>query len=173
MVADFRRRFWVTLVLTPPVLLLSPMIRHWLGLTETLSFPGDGLVLFVLSSIAYVYGGWPFLTGFTSELRKGQPGMMTLIALAISAAYFFSAAVTFGFPGEAFYWELVTLIAIMLLGHWVEMRSVMGASRALEELVRLLPDSATRIDADGTPHEVPISTLKPGDRVIVRPGAKV
>ncbi|MBN9276620.1 MAG: heavy metal translocating P-type ATPase, partial [Hyphomicrobium sp.] len=98
MVADFRRRFWVTLVLTPPVLLLSPMIRHWLGLTELLSFPGDGLVLFVLSTVAYLYGGWPFLTGFFSELRKGQPGMMTLIALAISAAYFFSAAVTFGFP---------------------------------------------------------------------------
>src|SRR3546814_806677 len=99
--------------------------------------------------------------------------MMTLIALAISAAYFFSAAVTFGLPGEALYWELVTLIAIMLLGHWVEMRSIMGASRALEELVRLLPDSATRIDADGAMHEVPISSLEPGDRVIVRPGAKV
>jgi Cu2+-exporting ATPase len=173
MVADFRRRFWVTLVLTPPVLLLSPMIRHYLGLTDVLSFRGDGLVLFALSTIAYLYGGWPFLTGFFSELRKGQPGMMTLIAMAISAAYFFSAAVTFGFPGEAFYWELVTLIAIMLLGHWVEMRSVMGASRALEELVRLLPDSATRIDADGTTHDVPISELKPGDHVIVRPGAKV
>lgn len=173
MVADFRRRFWVTLVLTPPVLLLSPMIRHYLGLTDVLSFQGDGLVLFALSTIAYLYGGWPFLTGFFSELRKGQPGMMTLIAMAISAAYFFSAAVTFGFPGEPFYWELVTLIAIMLLGHWVEMRSVMGASRALEELVRLLPDSATRIDIDGTTHDVPIADLKPGDRVIVRPGAKV
>ncbi len=173
MVADFRRRFWVTLVLTPPVLLLSPMIRHWLGLTEVLSFPGDGLALFVLSTIAYLYGGWPFLTGFLSEFRKLQPGMMTLIALAISAAYFFSAAVTFGFPGEAFYWELVTLIAIMLLGHWVEMRSVMGASRALEELVRLLPDSATRIKADGSSEEVPISALQPGDQVLVRPGAKV
>ncbi len=173
MVADFRRRFWVTLVLTPPVLLLSPMIRDWLGLSDVLSFPGDGWVLFALSTIAYFYGGWPFLTGFFSELRKGQPGMMTLIALAISAAYFFSAAVTFGFPGEAFYWELVTLIAIMLLGHWIEMRSVMGASRALEELVRLLPDSATRIDDDGKMHEVPISDLNPGDRVIVRPGAKV
>src|SRR3546814_11486521 len=92
-------------------------------------------------------GGWPFLTGFVSELRKKQPGMMTLIALAISAAYFFSAAVTFGFPGEAFYWELVTLIGIMLLGHWIAMRSVMGASRALAELVRLLPDHATSIDA--------------------------
>ncbi|HEV7286344.1 MAG TPA: heavy metal translocating P-type ATPase, partial [Kaistia sp.] len=173
MVADFRRRFWITLILTPPVLLLSPMIRDWLGFTDILSFQGDGLVLFALSSVAYLYGGWPFLTGFFSELRKGQPGMMTLIAMAISAAYFFSAAVTFGFPGEAFYWELVTLIAIMLLGHWVEMRSVMGASRALEELVRLLPDSATRIDADGTTHEVAISDLKPGDQVIVRPGAKV
>lgn len=173
MVADFRRRFWITMILTPPVLLLSPMIQHWLGLAEALAFPGDRFVLFGLSTFAYLYGGWPFLTGFTSELRKGQPGMMTLIALAISAAYIFSAAVTFGFPGEAFYWELVTLIVIMLLGHWVEMRSVMGASRALEELVRLLPDSATRIDIDGTAHEVPISELKPGDHVIVRPGAKV
>jgi len=173
MVADFRRRFWVTLILTPPVLLLSPMIQHWFGIAEALAFPGDRYVLFVLSTIAYVYGGWPFLTGFTSELRKGQPGMMTLIALAISAAYFFSAAVTFGFPGEELYWELVTLIAIMLLGHWIEMRSVMGASRALEELVRLLPDSATKIDADGTTHEVAISALQPGDRVLVRPGAKV
>ena len=173
MVADFRRRFWITLLLTPPILLLSPMIQHLLGIGDALAFPGDRYVLFVLSSVAYVYGGWPFLTGFTSELRKGQPGMMTLIALAISAAYFFSAAVTFGFPGEAFYWELVTLIAIMLLGHWVEMRSVMGASRALEELVKLLPDSATRIDADGSTHEVPIATLTHGDRVLVRPGAKV
>ena len=173
MVADFRRRFWVTLVLTPPVLLLSPMIQHWLGIADALAFPGDGLVLFALSTVAYVYGGWPFLTGFTSELRKRQPGMMTLIALAISAAYFFSAATTFGFPGESFYWELVTLIAIMLLGHWIEMRSVMGASRALEELVRLLPDSATKIDADGTTHEIPISALQPGDRVLIRPGAKV
>src|SRR3546814_10751609 len=90
MIADYRRRFWVTLVLTPPVLLLSPMIQHWLGLAETISFPGDGLLLFALSTIVYVYGGWPFLTGFVSELRKKQPGMMTLIALAISAAYFFS-----------------------------------------------------------------------------------
>lgn len=173
MVADYRRRFWLVLALTPPILLLSPMIQHWLGIAETLAFPGDRYVIFVLSTIAYLYGGWPFLTGFTSELRKRQPGMMTLISIAISAAYFFSVAVTFGFPGEELYWELVTLIAIMLLGHWIEMRSVMGASRALEELVRLLPDSATRIKADGSSEEVPISTLQPGDKVIVRPGAKV
>ena len=173
MVADFRRRFWVTLLLTPFVLALSPMIQHALGLGEALAFPGDRYVLFALSTVAYLYGGWPFLVGVVSELRKRQPGMMTLIALAISAAYVFSVAVTFGFPGQEFYWELVTLIAIMLLGHWVEMRSVMGASRALEELVKLLPDSATRIDADGSLHDVPISELQPGDRVIVRPGAKV
>ena len=173
MVADYRRRFWLVLALTPPILLLSPMIQHWLGIAETLAFPGDRYVIFVLSTIAYLYGGWPFLTGFTSELRKRQPGMMTLISIAISAAYFFSVTVTFGFPGQELYWELVTLIAIMLLGHWIEMRSVMGASRALEELVRLLPDSATRIKADGSSEEVPISTLQPGDKVIVRPGAKV
>ncbi|KAF1693157.1 MAG: copper-translocating P-type ATPase [Lysobacterales bacterium 14-68-21] len=173
MVADFRRRFWVTLLLTPFVLALSPMIQHALGLGEALAFTGDRYLLFALSTVAYLYGGWPFLVGVVSELRKRQPGMMTLIALAISAAYIFSVAVTFGFPGQEFYWELVTLIAIMLLGHWVEMRSVMGASRALEELVKLLPDSATRIDADGSLHDVPISALQPGDRVIVRPGAKV
>lgn len=173
MVTDFRRRFWITLLLTPPVLLLSPMIQHALGISDELTFPGDRYVLFLLSSVVYVYGGWPFLIGFASELRKAQPGMMTLIAMAISAAYFFSAAVTLGFPGEEFYWELVTLIAIMLLGHWVEMRSVIGASRALEELVRLLPDSATRIDDNGSTQEVPVVTLKPGDRVVVRPGGKV
>jgi Cu2+-exporting ATPase len=173
MVADFRRRFWVTLLLTPPILLLSPMIQHWLGISGLLSFRGSSYVLFALSTIAYVYGGWPFLTGFTSELRNRQPGMMTLIALAISAAYFFSAAVTFGFPGQEFYWELVTLIAIMLLGHWIEMRSIMGASRALEELVRLLPDKAFKLDDNGVAQEVPISALGPGDHVLVRPGAKV
>ncbi|MGV6872172.1 heavy metal translocating P-type ATPase [Pseudochelatococcus sp. B33] len=173
MIADFRRRFWVSLVLTPPVLFLSPMIRHWFGLGEASPFPGSDWVLFALSTIVYVYGGRPFLTGFTSELRDRQPGMMTLIALAISAAYFYSAAVTFGLPGEAFYWELVTLIAIMLLGHWLEMRSVMGASRALEELVRLLPDTATILDADGTTREVPVTALKAGERVLVRPGGRV
>jgi Cu2+-exporting ATPase len=173
MVADFRRRFWVALVLTPPVLLLSPMIRDWFGLADVLSFPRDDLVLFALSTVVYVYGGWPFLTGFSKELRAGKPGMMTLIALAISVAYFYSAAVTFGLDGMAFYWELVTLIAIMLLGHWLEMRSVMGASRALEELVRLLPDTALRMDSQGNTQEVPVSALQRGDRVLLRPGAKV
>lgn len=171
MVADFRQRFWVSLVLTPPILLLSPMIQHWLGIQG--DFPGSEFLLFALSSVAYLYGGWPFLTGFFSEMRDRQPGMMTLIALAISVAYLYSAAVTFGLPGTSFYWELVTLIVIMLLGHWLEMRSVMGASRALEELVRLLPDTAARLDDGGAISEVPISELVPGDRVLIRPGAKV
>ena len=131
MVADFRRRFWLCLALTPPVLLLSPMIQHGLGLGDALRFRGDGLVLFALSTVIYVYGGRPFLTGFLSELRNREPGMMTLIAVAISVAFFYSAAVTFGLQGESFYWEVVTLIDVMLLGHWLEMRSVIGASRAL------------------------------------------
>lgn len=173
MVADYRRRFWISLVLTPPVLLLSPMIQHLFGIQGSLDFPGSEFLLFALSTVVYVYGGWPFLTGFTSELRAGKPGMMTLIALAISVAYLYSAAVTLGLPGTSFYWELVTLIVIMLLGHWLEMRSVMGASRALEELVRLLPDTAARLDASGAVTEVPISELVPGDRVLIRPGAKV
>ena len=173
MVADFRRRFWLSLVLTPPVLLLSPMIQHWLDIEGALEFAGSELLLFALSTVVFLYGGWPFLTGFTSELRARMPGMMTLIALAISVAYLYSAAVTFGLPGMSFYWELATLIVIMLLGHWLEMRSVMGASRALEELVRLLPDTAARLDAFGAVTDVPISELVPGDRVLIRPGAKV
>jgi P-type Cu2+ transporter len=173
MVADFRRRFWLCLALTPPVLLLSPMIQHGLGLGDALRFRGDGLVLFALSTVVYVYGGRPFLTGFLSELRNREPGMMTLIAVAISVAFFYSAAVTFGFRGESFYWEVVTLIDVMLLGHWLEMRSVIGASRALEELVRLLPDTALKLDAQGNAQEIPVSALRLGDRVLIRPGAKV
>ena len=127
-----------------------------------------------LSSIIYFWGGWPFLTGALPEVRSGRPGMMTLVALAISTAYFYSAAVTLGLPGgEPFYWELATLVTIMLLGHWLEMRSVLGASRALEELVRLLPDTALRVKADGGTEEVPVAALVAGDRVVIRPGAKV
>jgi len=172
-VADFRRRFWLCLALTPPVLLLSPTIQHGLGFGDAPRFRGDGLVLFALSTVIYVYGGRPFLAGFLSELRNREPGMMTLVAVAISVAFFYSAAVTFGFQGASFYWEVVTLIDVMLLGHWIEMRSVMGASRALEELVRLLPDTALKLDASGNMQEVPVSSLQPRDRVLIRPGAKV
>lgn len=174
MVADFRRRFWVCLVLTVPVLVLSPMVRNFTGQGMAPLFAGEEWVALALSSIIYFWGGWPFLKGALPEIRSGRPGMMTLVALAISTAYFYSAAVTLGLPGgEPFYWELATLVSIMLLGHWLEMRSVLGASRALEELVRLLPDTALRVTADGGTEDVPVAALIAGDRVVIRPGAKV
>jgi Cu2+-exporting ATPase len=174
MVADFRRRFWVCLVLTVPVLVLSPMVRDFTGQGMAPLFAGEEWVALALSSIIYFWGGWPFLKGALPEIRSGRPGMMTLVALAISTAYFYSAAVTLGLPGgEPFYWELATLVTIMLLGHWLEMRSVLGASRALEELVRLLPDTALRVTADGGTEDVPVAALIAGDRVVIRPGAKV
>ena len=173
MIADFRRRFWVSLALTVPVLALSPIVQRLLGVEKAWTFPGDGFVLLALSSVIYFYGGWPFLRGLFDELRKLRPGMMTLIALAISVAYFYSAAVALGLPGEVFFWELATLISIMLLGHWIEMRSVMGASRALEELVRLMPAEAHRLRPDGQTEDVPVTELQRGDRVLVKPGEKV
>jgi P-type Cu2+ transporter len=174
MVADFRRRFWVCLVLTVPVLVLSPMVRNFTGQGMAPLFAGEEWVALALSSIIYFWGGWPFLKGALPEIRSGRPGMMTLVALAISTAYYYSAAVTLGLPGgEPFYWELATLVTIMLVGHWLEMRSVLGASRALEELVRLLPDTALRVTADGGTEDVPVAALIAGDRVVIRPGAKV
>ena len=173
MIADFRRRFWVSLALTVPIVALSPMIQHWLGLRDALAFPGSDYVLFALSSVVFFYGGWPFLKGLVAELRDRRPGMMTLISLAISVAYVYSSAVTFGLAGEMFFWELATLIDVMLLGHWIEMRSVLGASGALEALVRLLPATAHRLKPDGGTEEVPISALTAGDKVLVKPGEKV
>lgn len=173
MIADFKRRFWVSLVLTVPILLLSPMIQDFLGLGEALRFSGSPLVLFALSSFVFVYGGWPFLKGFLGEVRKRQTGMMTLISMAISVAYIYSSATVFGLAGEPFFWELATLIDVMLLGHWIEMRSVMGASAALEALVKLMPATADRLKEDGSTEEVPVTELVAGDRVLVRPGAKV
>src|SRR5437773_934317 len=173
MVDDFRRRFWVSLALTVPVLATSEMIQHFLGLRGTFAFPGDRYVEFGFASAVYFYGGRPFLTGLVDELRKRLPGMMTLVALAITVAYVYSALVVFGLPGSVFFWETATLIDIMLLGHWIEMRSVLGASRALEQLVRLLPAEAHRLSADGSIEEVPLAALRPGDRVLVKPGEKI
>ncbi|MEX2430670.1 MAG: copper-translocating P-type ATPase [Dehalococcoidia bacterium] len=177
MLADFRRRFWVSLVLTLPIIVLSPLIQGFVGLEDELSFPGDLWVQLALASVVFFYGGWPFLTGAISELRDGRPGMMTLIGLAITVAYAYSAAVVLGLPGEPFFWELATLVTIMLLGHWIEMRSVMGASNALEALVRLMPSEAHRIEADpsGQPRTVDVSVteLRRGDRVLVKPGEKL
>ncbi|HEY3203290.1 MAG TPA: copper-translocating P-type ATPase [Thermoanaerobaculia bacterium] len=172
-VADFRRRFWISLGLTFPVVVLSPMIQKALRLPEILAFSGSRLVQFAFASAVFFYGGWPFLKGLVDELAKRRPGMMTLIGLATSVAYFYSTAVAFGVPGEGFYWELATLIDIMLLGHWVEMRSVMGASRALEELAKLMPSEAHRLRPDGSTDDIPLSDLRKGDRVLVKPGEKV
>lgn len=173
MVADFRKRFLISAIVTLPVLALSPMIQQFLGLGETLRFPGDGYVLFALSSIIFFYGGWPFLKGLVSELRNKRPGMMTLIGLAITVAYVYSSAVVLILDGKLFFWELATLIAVMLLGHWIEMRSIMGASRALEELAKLMPSEAHRLKPDGSLEDVPLNELEPGDKVVVKPGEKI
>ncbi len=173
MIADFRRRFWISAVLTLPILALSPMLQHWFGLPQALAFRGSDYVLFALSSVVFFYGGRPFLAGIARELARRQPGMMTLIALAISVAYFYSSAVVFGLAGEPFFWELATLIDVMLLGHWIEMRSVLGASRALESLVQLLPSTAHRLSENEEVEDVSVSALEPGDRVLIKPGEKV
>ena len=173
MVADFRKRFWISLILTGPVLALSPLIQRLLGLEQVISFPGDLYVLFALSTAVFFYGGYPFLKGLFQELRSKQPGMMTLIALAITTAYTYSSAVVFGVTGKVFFWELVTLVDIMLLGHWIEMKSVLGASRALEELAKLMPSEAHKIMADGSSQDVPLEDLRVGDRVLVKPGEKL
>ncbi|MDD1712742.1 MAG: cadmium-translocating P-type ATPase, partial [Methanoregulaceae archaeon] len=167
---DFKRRFIISSIITIPILILSPVIQSFFGFR--FEFPGSEYVTLILASIVYFYGGNPFLKGIFRELREKTPGMMTLIAVAISVAYFYSAAVVFGLEGEGFFWELATLIDIMLLGHWIEMRSVLGASRALEELVKIMPQEAHLLKDQDT-ITVKISELKPGDRVLIRPGEKV
>jgi Cu2+-exporting ATPase len=170
MIEDFKKRFWVSLILTIPVLLLSPMIQDWLGLDW--SFSGDMYLLFALSTVIYFYGGFPFLKGLKEEIQKGQLGMMTLIAIAISAAYIYSSAVVFGLEGKTFFWELATLIDVMLLGHWLEMRSVLGASKALEALAALMPDEANLVHGDHI-MKVKVSDLKTKDIILIKPGEKV
>jgi Cu2+-exporting ATPase len=172
-VTDFRRRFWISLIVTIPILILSPAIQEFAGVGQALRFPGDQYVLFMLASFVYFYGGYPFLKGIVNELRARLPGMMTLIAVAITTAYLYSTAITFGLSGGVLFWELSTLIDIMLLGHWIEMRSVMGASQALEELAKLMPADAHKLLTDGSVHDVPLDSLVVGDRVLVKPGEKV
>ena len=173
MIADFRRRFWISLVLTLPILALAPVIQRFLGVAEAWTFAGDRYLQFGLATGVFFYGGWPFLTGAIAECKRRNPGMMTLIALAIVIAYGYSSAVVFGLPGVVFFWELATLIDVMLLGHWVEMRSVLGASGALERLVKLLPAQAHRFHADGSVEEIAVTELQRGDRVLVKPGERI
>jgi P-type Cu2+ transporter len=170
MIDDFKKRFWVSLVLAIPVIILSPMVQHILSFS--VDIPYSMFIAFVLSSIIYFYGGWPFLTGLVEEVKKAAPGMMTLIGVAITVAYLYSTAIVFGLPGMDFFWELATLIVIMLLGHWIEMKSVLGASKALELLVSMMPAEAMLIQ-DGETVQVPIEALKKGDLILVRPGEKV
>jgi len=169
-VADFKKRFYVVLVLTIPIMLLSEMIQHWLSIQ--INFPGSKYVLLALSSVVFFYGGWPFLKGLVGEVNAKNPGMMTLIAFAISVAYIYSVATVVGLKGMDFFWELATLILIMLLGHWIEMKSVAGASRELELLVQLMPDDAHLVDGEKTT-DVKTETLKENDIILIKPGEKV
>ncbi len=171
MVNDFKRRFFISLILTIPVLALSPMIQGFIGVDWR--FAGDMYILFAISTVIFFYGGWPFITGGISELKDRNPGMMTLIGLAITIAYGYSSFVVFGWEGQQLFWELATLVDIMLLGHWIEMRSVMGASNALEQLVKLMPNEAHRLDENDNVTDVPLSELKHHDRVLVKPGEKI
>ncbi|MFO7944718.1 MAG: copper-translocating P-type ATPase [Anaerolineales bacterium] len=165
----FRTRFWWSLLLTVPVLLYSPTIQSWLGFSAP-AFPGSQWVPFIFSLIIFGYGGLPFLEMALPEVRSRKPGMMTLISLAISVAFVYSVLAQVAGLGEGFFWELVTLIDVMLLGHWMEMRSVRQASGALNELAKLMPDTAERILPDGETETVPAAELEEGDRLLVRPG---
>ena len=172
MIVDFRRRFWISLAVTVPILVLSPMIQGLLGYDLTLFRDADSFLLFALSTFVYFYGGWPFLKGLVDELKEKQPGMMTLIAVAITVAWGYSTATTFGVEGSTFFWELATLIDIMLLGHWLEMRSVAGASRALQQLVEMVPSEAHLLE-NGETRDVKVEDLEKDNRVLVRPGEKI
>lgn len=168
----FRQRFWVSLALSIPVLLYSPMIQEWLGFSMP-GFPGSQWITPLFSVVVFVYGGIPFLDMARPELRNRRPGMMTLISLAISVAFVYSLGALFVLEGDTFFWELVTLIDIMLLGHWLEMRSVRQASGALNELAKLMPDTAELIRADGSITKVQVAKLRHGDMVLVRPGSSI
>lgn len=173
MAKDFITRFWISIALTIPILVLSPMIQEFLGLGDILSFSGDIYVSFVLSSIVFFYGGWPFLKGLYDELKDRQPGMMTLIGIAITVAYGYSTLVVFAVEGKVFFWELATLVDIMLIGHYIEMKSVMSASRALEEMAKLMPSVAHVVQDDGSTKDIPLEELQKGLKVLVKPGEKV
>jgi Cu2+-exporting ATPase len=170
MIADFKRRFYVVFALTVPIMLLSGMIQQFIGVHWW--FPGSSYVLLALSTVVFVYGGWPFLKGSVNEVKTKNPGMMFLIGFAITVSYVYSVAVVFGLKGGDFFWELATLILIMLLGHWIEMRSVAGASKGLELLVQLMPSDAHMVMPDSV-HDVKTGTLKEKDVILVKPGEKV
>ncbi|MGQ9725806.1 MAG: copper-translocating P-type ATPase [Candidatus Bathycorpusculaceae bacterium] len=171
-IQEFKSRFWVSLVLTIPILLLSTMVQEWFPQLQIIKIPYQPYILLLLAAIVYVYGGMPFLKGLAGELKARQPGMMTLIGMAITVAFLYSASTAIFQLGMDFFWELATLIDVMLLGHWIEAKSVMGASMALEELVRIMPTTAHRLK-DGEIEDIPVADLRVGDTVLVRPGEKI
>ncbi len=168
---DMKRRFIVSVIITIPILLLSPMIQQWFGFT--IDIPYREGIIFALATFIYLYGGKPFLTMMIGEIRSKKPGMMTLISMAISVAYFYSAMTLVMPGGKEFFWELATLIDIMLIGHYIEAKSVLGAANALEELVKMMPKTAMRVKADGQLEEVGVDQLKKEDIILVRPGEKI
>jgi P-type Cu2+ transporter len=170
MIDDFKKRFYVVLALTIPIMVLSPMIQHWLNVGW--SFVGSNYVLLLLASIVFFYGGWPFLTGLVNEVKSRLLGMMTLVAVAITIAYVYSVAIVVGLEGMDFFWELATLILIMLLGHWIEMKSIMSASKELQLLVQLMPSDAHLAHGDHI-MEVKSDSLKAGDIILIKPGEKI
>ena len=170
MIKDFKKRLLISSIVTIPILILSPLIQKWLSFE--IDFTGSSYILLALATFIYFYGGWPFLKGLKDELKDKNPGMMTLIAMAISVAYLFSAGTVFGLEGSDFFWELATLIDIMLLGHWIEMRSVLSASNAMDKLAELMPNTAHLFEGDDV-KEVEIDQLKAEDKILIKPGEKV
>jgi len=170
MIDDFRKRFFVVLILTVPIMLLSTIVQQLSGVRW--QFTDSSYILLALSTIVFLYGGWPFLKGLVNDVKTRNPGMMLLVGFAITVSYLYSAAVVFGLPGMDFFWELATLILIMLLGHWIEMKSVAGASKDLELLVQLMPSDAHMV-MTGMVHDVKTETLKQNDIILVKPGEKV
>ncbi|AOH37568.2 heavy metal translocating P-type ATPase [Luteimonas sp. JM171] len=168
----FRDKFWISLALTIPALIWEPMLQQWFGYTAP-EFPGSQFIPAVFGTAVFFYGGWVFLRSAWGDLSRRLPGMMTLISLAIVVAFLYSAAVTLGYPGTALWWELATLVTIMLLGHWIEMRSIFQAQGALKELAKLLPDTAVRITGNDATEEVPVDALQDGDVLLIRPGAGI
>src|SRR5699024_3791409 len=162
MVTDFKQRFFISLITTIPITIMSPMIQSFIRVDWR--FANDQYIVFALATFVFFSGGWPFITGGIDELKDKNPGMRTLIALAITIAYVYSSMVVFGWDGQDLFWELATLVDIMLLGHWIEMRSVMGASNALEKLVELMPNEAHRLDENDLVEDVPTSELRSNDR---------
>lgn len=168
---ELKQRFIVSIIMTIPILLFSSMIQMWFGFT--INFPYRDLSTFILSTLIYFYGGWPFLTMMTTEIKSKEPGMMTLISMAISVAYFYSAITIFISEEKSFFWELATLIDIMLIGHYIEAKSILGASSTLEELVRLIPKKAMRFTHKDMLEEVDVSQLKQGDIILIHPGENI